>query len=141
MIEKILSYFSTLTTISYAFSTVMNKSLHDTLIKPAPSEVTHCHGHHCWNTIHLLTVFTTTVWSPSTFIKHQWMLAGAIFSTWRNSTPHLCFIHTSISDVTLSYCPSAAICHVATKCIRTLVGKFNLYCHTTNTCFRCYEPT
>lgn len=31
-------------------------------------------------------------------------------------------------------CPSAGICHLATKCNRILVGRFNLYCNTTNIC-------
>ena len=47
---------------------------------------------------------------------------------------HLCFIHTSSSDVTLSECPSAAICHTATTMNRILVGGFNLYYHTNNNC-------
>ena len=38
---------------------------------------------------------------------------------------HLCFILTSMSD-----CPSAAICLMATECNGILVGRFNLYCHT-----------
>ena len=32
----------------------------------------------------------------------------------------------------LSDCPSAAICHMATKWNKTLVGKFNLYCRIIN---------
>jgi len=32
----------------------------------------------------------------------------------------------------LSDCPSAAICHIATTCHGILVGRFNLYCHSTN---------
>ena len=42
----------------------------------------------------------------------QWVSS---FSTWRNSIPHLRFIHTSMSDAILSDCPSAAICHTATN--------------------------
>jgi len=41
-----------------------------------------------------LTVLTSTVWSPSMFNKCQWMSVSAIFSTWRNSMTHLCFIRT-----------------------------------------------
>ena len=44
----------------------------------------------------------------------------------------LCFICTSTSDTILSDCPSAAICHGATKGIGILLGRFNPYCHTTN---------
>ena len=45
------------------------------------------------------------------FCKHQWkpMDAG------RNSMMHLFFIHTSVSDVILSECPSTAICRTATR--------------------------
>jgi len=39
------------------------------------------------------------------------MSVGVTFSPWRNSVAHLCFIRTSMSDVILSDCPSAAICH------------------------------
>ena len=79
-----------------------------------------------------LTVLTSTVWPPETFSKCQWMSMGTIFSAWRISVPHLCSIHTSISDAILSHCPSAAICCTVTICNRILVGRFNLYCHPTN---------
>mgnify|MGYP001859272356 CR=1 FL=1 len=68
-----------------------------------------------------------------TFSKLQSMSTGVIFSTWRNSMTHLCFIRTPKSDI-LSDCPSAAICHMATKYNGILVGRFSLYCHTTNIC-------
>ena len=58
----------------------------------------------------------------------------AVFSTWRNSVPHLCFIHTSTSDTILPDCPSAAICHIATKCNGILVGRDNLYYCATTVC-------
>jgi len=48
--------------------------------------------------------------------------------------PHLCFICTPTSDAILSGCPSAAICYTTTKCNGILVGRFNLYCHSTNIC-------
>jgi len=90
---------------------------------------------------HCLTVLTSTVWSPYTFSKCRWMSLGAIFSTWRNSVTHLCFIHPSMSDAVLWDCPSAVICHMATKFDGILVGKFNLYCHITNICLWCRGPT
>ena len=34
----------------------------------------------------------------------------------------------------LSDCPSATICHMATICNGIFVGRFNLYCPTTNIC-------
>lgn len=50
-----------------------------------------------------------------------------IFSAWRNSVPHFCFICTSMSDDTLSGCPSAAVCGTAPKCNGTLMGTFTLH--------------
>ena len=83
-------------------------------------------------TTYCLTVLTSTVWSPETFSKHQWMSMGAISSAWRNSITHLCFIHNSMSDAILSDCSSVAVCHTAAKCNATLERRFNLCCHTTN---------
>ena len=60
------------------------------------------------------------------------MSADVIFSAWRNLVSHFCIICTSMTDTTVSDCPSAAICHTATTHNRILVGKFNLYCHTTH---------
>ena len=50
---------------------------------------------------------------------------GATFST-------CTFIHASLSDASLSGCPSAAICHTATTCSDILMGRFDLYYRTTN---------
>ena len=47
---------------------------------------------------------------------------------------HVCIIRTSISDAILSDCTSAAICHMGSKCNGIIVGRFNLYCHSTNIC-------
>ena len=65
-IEQILSYktlfVNIVTTISYAFSLAMSKSLHSTLVKigtrsdPVSSLLKH--------TTHHPTVLTSTVWSP-----------------------------------------------------------------------------
>ena len=79
-----------------------------------------------------LTVLTSTVWSTQTFSKCRWMSLGAIFSAWRNSITHLCFICTSMSDANLSDGPSAVICRTATKFNGILAGRFNLYCHATS---------
>jgi len=51
------------------------------------------------------SVPTSTLWSPLMFSKCLWMPVGTIFSTWRNSNAHLCFVHTSMSDAVLSGCP------------------------------------
>jgi len=89
-----------------------HKSLHDrpehglsfTSSLWLPKRITYC-----------LTVLTSTSWSPETLSKHQWMSVGAIFSPWRNSMTHLSLICAFMSDAILSDCPSAAICHMATK--------------------------
>jgi len=82
--------FNTVTIISYAFSPMMNRSLHAILVTicaswvdPLPLSpllkcITHC-----------LTMLTFTVWSPEMFSKHQWMPMGAILSTRRNSMTHI----------------------------------------------------
>ena len=86
---------------------------------------------------HLFTVLTSTGWSPSTVSKHPWMSVGAICSERRNSVAAIFFICTSI----VSECPSAAICHMATKCNGILEGRFNLYCYTANIHFWHHGPT
>jgi len=60
------------------------------------------------------------------------MSMGANISMWRNSVPHLWFIHTSMSDIILLDCPSAATCYVAEKYNGILARRFNLYCHIIN---------
>ena len=79
---------------------------------------------------HLLPHFTDIHCLVSINVQQALMNVSCYsFSTWRNSMPHFCFICTSMSDTTLSHCPSAAICHTATKCNGILVRRFNLYCH------------
>ena len=62
-------------------------------------------------------------------IGNRWMAGlddlGGLFQSWwvYNSG-----IHT--------LCPSAAICHNATKRDEILVGRFNLYCRITSICFQ-----
>ena len=72
-------FFNIVTTTSYAFLPAMNRSLHAALVKiytsadyplslfPLLKHTTPC-----------LTVLIFTVWSPSTFSKHQGMSVGAI---------------------------------------------------------------
>jgi len=134
-------FFNVVTFTSYAFSPAMNNSVHSMLVKICTSRgdpqslspLLKC-------TIHHLTVLTATVWFPSTFSKHWWMSVGAIFSTWRNSVPHLYFICNSMSDVILSVCSSAAICCMATKGNGILVGRLS-FCYRTNICLQCHGPT
>ena len=93
------------------------------------------------HTIRCLTVLTSTGLSPSTFSKCQWMSMGAIFCTWSNSGPHLCFMHTFMSDTIFSGCLSAAICPTATKLNVVLSGGFNLSYRATNIFLWCHGPT
>jgi len=79
-----------------------------------------------------LTLLMSTPWSPQTHSKYLWMTAGEFFSARRNSVMDLYFMLTSISNTILSDCPSAAICHTATKRKRILMGRFILYWHPTN---------
>jgi len=91
------------------------------------------HCHRCWS-----VPPTSSLRShPQAFSKHWWMSMGTTSSTWMNWFVHfcficICFICTSVSDIILSDCPSAATCHTATKCNGILTGRFNLYCHPTN---------
>ena len=102
LLEQILTYrtlfFNIVTTMSYAFLPVMNKSMHAMLVKTCTGGgdplLLKCTTHH-------LTVFTSTVWSPETFSKHQWMSVGATFSAWRY----------------LANCSSADNCHTAINVI------------------------
>ena len=55
------------------------------------------------------------------------------------STP-LLHTHFHIRSL-LSYCPSAAICHMATKWSGILVGRFSPCCHPTNIHLLCPGPT
>ena len=85
-------------------------------------QITAClshHCHHCWNTPPTASLRSHPLFGLH---KHSAHIMGAVFSTWRNSIPHLCFLRTSMSA-----CPSAAICHTATKCNGILVGRFSLY--------------
>ena len=88
-----------------------------------------------WFVFHV-AVTTAEMHHPSPHYTHihcfKQASIGVIFSTWRNSVIYLCFVHTSMSDIILSDCLSAANCHVATTCNGILVGRFNLYCHITN---------
>ena len=140
-----IQFFSIVTIISCAFLPEMNKSLHATLRKICTSkDVPLSLSPLLKSTMHHPTVLTFNVWSPKTFSKHWLILMGAIFCAWRNSIPYLCFICICMSDAILSDILSdtfCAICRTATTCSGILVGRFNLYHHTTNTCLWCHGPT
>jgi len=133
--------FSTVTTISSAFLSALNRSLHVILVKICARR-----GNPLLllpvlkRTTYYLTVLTS-VWSPKVFSKCQWVAMGAIFTTWSNLVTRLYFIRTSTSDPILSDCSSAAMCHMATKCNRILAGRFNFCCHTTNIRIWCCAST
>ena len=83
----------------------------------------------------LLSIVTSISCLVFIYSYYQLMSIGVFFfSAWSNSVTHLCFICTSMSDAILSDCPFAANCCTATKCNGILVGRFNLYCYTTNIC-------
>jgi len=114
------------TTTSYAFSPAMNNSLHALLVKhvsvdavtiaETPHPPPHC--------AHIPCLVSTNVQ------KCWWMSMGVIFSAWRNSVTQLCSLCTFMPDAILPDCPSAAICHTATKWKRIVAGRFSLYQHS-----------
>lgn len=67
--------------------------------------MTKCHCSHCWNASPTASVCSHPLYRV---YKHSAIIdecQGAIFSAWRNSVGHLCFIHTSTSDAFLTDCP------------------------------------
>ena len=75
-------------------------------------------------------------------INTQQMLVnvnGCHFFCMEDLIPPLCFIHASMTDTILPRCPSAVVCHTATKHNGILVGRFSLYCHQINICFWSYS--
>ena len=124
LIEQILCYrmlfINVVTTIGYAFSPAMNKSLHAAHIKirMAVQNVACLSRHccHCWN-----ETPTSSLCSRPLFGLCK-CSASVNECQWRNSLIRLCFICTSTSSAILSDCPSADICHTATKCNGLSVG-------------------
>ena len=117
-------------TISYTFLPAMNESLHAVLVKIAPAEMNHCF--HWWNMPHTTSLCSHPPFGlHKCFSKHRWMSVDAT-SSWSNSVPPHCFMCTSVSDAIVADCPSAANCHVETMWNGILVGKFILFCQTTN---------
>jgi len=124
LIEQGLSYktlfFNTVTIISCAFSPVMNLCAAFVRISTSRGDpVTTAETHHSpshYAHIHCLISIC------------QWV---QFFFSWRNSMAHLC---TSMSDTFLLDCSSIAICCTARKCNGMLVGRFSIYCYTTDIC-------
>ena len=128
----------------FAFLPVMNKSLHIMLVKICMAirivACLLCCCHHCWNAPLAASLHSDPLVGlhqhSASINKCQWeqfFLHGGI--KWHP----FWFIRTSMSEAIWSGCPSAAICHTATKHYGILVGRFNLYCHTTNICLRCWS--
>ena len=145
LVECVLSYkmlfFNLVTTVSSAFPSAINKSLHAVHVKICTSEgvplsflqlQTHRLLPHC-TYIHCLVSTNISASIDECQEVH-------FFSVWRNSVTHLCFIDASMSDAILSDCPSAAICHMATMCNGILPESFNL-CHTTTIFPWCHGST
>ena len=139
MTEQMLSYktlfFNIVTTTSCVFSPAMNKSPSAVLIKIYTSR-----GYLLLLLPLLKCTTCPSLWSYPLFGLHK-CSANTDECQWCNffcmkefSHTPLCSISTSMSDVNLSDCPSAAICRMATKWNGMLVGRFNIYYHPTNFC-------
>ena len=94
----------------------MTHSYHSRKVHPLP----HCTCIHCLVSINVQQVLMN--------------IRGCSFSFFCmeefNDTPVL-RMHFHVRYDGRSDCPSAAVCHTATKCNGILVGWFNFYCHTT----------
>ena len=149
MLEQILSYktlpFNTVTTISCAFLPVM-KTLHAMLLKICMAiwNMAHlsCQSFDCWNAPPTISLCSHALFH---LLKHS-----------ASTDKHPCvlfFPHRTIQFHTFVSCALSCqmpflldwfftvIWHLAIKCNRTLVGRFSLYCHTTNIRLRCHGPT
>ena len=138
-------FFNIVTTISYAFKSVINKRLHASLVEIYTSGDnplfhsfcdSHCQGNLATDETHKPQSHWADIYCLVSNIEQVSMDVNEcnFFSVSWNSTTHLCFIFTSMSDTILSNCLSSAICHTVTKFNRILVEKFSLYCHVTNIC-------
>jgi len=107
----------------------------------APTEMSTVHCCHYWNLpLPLLTVLTSTAGfhKCSASVKEgQWVP----FFPYGGIQFHPFASYTLLCQTILSYYPSAAVCHRATKSNRTLVGRFNFYCHPTNIHLWSCRPT
>ena len=137
--EHILSckieVFSIVTTTSYAFLPACHACKKNRTSRDYPL-------FHCWNAPPTASQCPHPQFGlhkhSSSIDECHWL---TLFSTSRNSVPHLCFIHTSMSDTIPSDCPSASNCCTVTTCNGVLVGAYTLYCHITNIHLWCHELT
>jgi len=107
----------------------MNKSMHATFIKICRvvqnmACLSYCCCH-CWNAPPTTSVLFGLPKCSASIHECQWVQLflheGIQLHT---------FICGSVLDTILSDNPSAAICHMTTKCNGILLGRFNLYSHT-----------
>ena len=102
--------------------------------------------HHCWNTppttsqclqplFGLHQCSANVKCNQVTFFPH----VGIQWHTFASSTLPCHIVRMPL--VILSECPSAAICHTATKCNGILVGRVNPHCYTINTGLWCQGLT
>ena len=144
-VEQILSskmlFFNTVPTISCAFSAVMNKSLHAAPIRVAAVEVTQCCCHCCWNAAPTASLGCIRCWYPETFIECQWMSVGAIFCMGRIQFQPSASCALPCHSPFFQGCPSAAVCHRATKSDGILEGRLSPQCHPTSVCLWRCGPT
>ena len=99
-------------TVSYAFSPVMNSSLHASLVTIYPRRVEPLF-HRCCDNVIARKMLSTRSNSHCAHI-HSLVLCVE---------EKITLICASISDTVLSDCPSAAICDMATKCNWNVGGK------------------
>jgi len=109
LIEKILSYKSLLFNIVTIIVSALLRVQRQDEQEPVCSACKNL-NQSLWTTVTVVT----EKHHPSPPLQALMKVSGVqLYSAWRNSIPHLCFIFTSMSDPILSDCPSAAICHMA----------------------------
>ena len=129
LIEKILSYktlfFNIVTTFCYAFLPACHsyKNPHQQKCPTVTTAEMHHPPPHC---AHIHWLVSINVQQVSVNVSGCCFFCMEEFSYTPLLRPYF------MSDAILSDCPSAAICHIATKRNGMLVRRVNLCCHITN---------
>ena len=89
----------------------------------------------CWNTPPITSLCSRPQFGLVSVQQALMNVSGCNFFCMAEFNPTPLF-HAFLSD-----CPSAATCHMATKCKGILVGRFHLHCHTINFRLLCCGPT